>query len=238
MIALLSSSHHSTVLKLQITDKIDMAPKLVRAKPITSFFLKPAANLTQVESRKDATEILEAERRFTSSVEQIVESSSSSTRIPVPAKERRIELDAPEFGMESTQVKKSTKVGKFTLTSVEDTVLPVLSIRARERSQKLLSSTKKRNVFTKANVDENLTVSEAASEQLEAEVNFDSAPAIEPDTLPAPLARMSCQRVTKPESGSKRGITFRIAESDSKEGDKGLTQRVVEGVNRLCCEVC
>ena len=135
MIALLSSSHHSTVLKLQITDKIDMAPKLVRAKPITSFFLKPAANLTQVESRKDATEILEAERRFTSSVEQIVESSSSSTRIPVPAKERRIELDAPEFGMESTQVKKSTKVGKFTLTSVEDTVLPVLSIRARERSQ-------------------------------------------------------------------------------------------------------
>ena len=48
----------------------------------------------------------------------------------------------------------------------------------------------------------------------------------------------SNKKGTKTETGSKREIYLRIAESDSNEGDKSLAQKVVDEVLRLWCNVC
>ena len=50
--------------------------------------------------------------------------------------------------------------------------------------------------------------------------------------------KTSNKKGKKTETGSKPEIYFRIAESDSNEGDKSLATKVVDGVLRLWCNVC
>ena len=71
--------------------------------------MKPAANVPQVEVRNEMDEILETERHFTTLVDQITETTSSSSGTSVPSSKKRRDLDAPGFGAEPIQVKKSTK---------------------------------------------------------------------------------------------------------------------------------
>ena len=195
-----------------------MAPKVVKSKPITSFFLKPSANLPRVESRKDVDDTIEDERRFTSLVAQVLESSSSSTGISVPSKKRRLDLDVPEFGVAPIQVKKSTKVGNFTLTSIEDTLLPVLSVRARDRSQKLLSSAKNRNSAKEINIEEMLSTVVETPTELEPAVNICSASVIDDDFVQSTAVKTSNKKGTITETESQREIYLHIAEGDSNEG--------------------
>ena len=95
----------------------------------------------------DMAAILDAERRLNSLMEQIEETSSSSETSVRTHKKRR-DLTAPEFGVAAIQLKKITKIGNIILSSIEETTLPILSMRARDRGQKLLSNARKTNSET------------------------------------------------------------------------------------------
>jgi hypothetical protein len=131
-----------------------MPPKQLKGKSISSFFLKPAATLvaspaaTTASTEEDVSgnmaAIRDAERRLNSLMDQL-EQTSSSSGTSVQTQKKRRDLNAPEFGVPAIQLKKTSKIGNIILSSIEETTLPIMSVRARDRGQKLLSSARKRN---------------------------------------------------------------------------------------------
>ena len=224
-----------------------MPPKQVRAKSISSFFLKPAASSAAPpvaftaaiaeNVSEDMAAILDAERRLNSLMEQIEETSSSSGTSVRTNKKRR-DLTAPEFGVAAIQLKKITKIGNIILSSIEETTLPILSMRARDRGQKLLSNARKTNSETTEHDNHNQSEM-AVIGPVDANADVDADLTIEPldalvDVAAAPVAK----KVMKSETGSKKEMGLRIAESNSKDGDRCLVIKEHEEVLRLFCEVC
>lgn len=88
---------------------------------IISYFTKTAAKTLEAENNISDDESIEEE--------VLPEENNRLTDKTLQTKKRA----NPQFDGVPIQIKKSTKVGNLLLTSVEDTELPVVSSRARER---------------------------------------------------------------------------------------------------------
>ena len=96
---------------------------------IISYFTKTVAQPLQATDNISDDERVEEE--------DLSQESNDLTDQTLPTKKRT----NPEFDGVPIQIKKTTKVGNLLLTSVEDTDLPVVSSRARERQLPQLKTT-------------------------------------------------------------------------------------------------
>ena len=127
-----------------------MPPK-PKSKSICSFFIKKAA--TNVEPSAESGEEIEKNNLINKNNSFSEESLDyeSETEISQPSKKKsRNSIIAPTFPYTPIQMKTVTKVGNVTLSSVHDTAVPILSIRARDRAPRLLSDSRIRTAESRA----------------------------------------------------------------------------------------
>ena len=94
----------------------------------------------------------------------------------------------------------------------------MLSLRARDRSQKLLSSAKNRNSAKEINIEEMLSTVVETPTELEPAVNICLASVIDDDFVQSTAVKTSNKKGTITETESQREIYLHIAEGDSNEG--------------------
>ena len=219
-----------------------MPPKPLKGKSISSFFVKAPSfqRSSNVERSTSPTESEWTEQRTSELTSRSSSSSSSSstTRAKRP-------LVAPEFGTEAIQHKKSTKIGNIVLTSIESTTVPVLSIRARDRASKTLSSARARKASNRSHTahvtDDYGTADEERADEI-ADIQ-DRHVEGESETIETvPAVREESKAIVKKvsPSWSTTEVGLRVAESNSFKGDKSLEMRPggPDGGYCLFCLVC
>ena len=128
-----------------------MPPK-PKSKSISSFFIKKID--TNVESFSESGEVIQQENilvnKNTSTSEESVDHESDNEITQPSLKKMRNSSIAPAFPYGPIQIKTATKVGNVILTSINDTAVPILSIRARDRAPRLLSDSRIRTAERRA----------------------------------------------------------------------------------------